>query len=217
VVKDIEGNPIFNATVHVKGTQNFTTTDFYGNYSLVASSEDVLVFSYTGYESVEFLVSIHEVINVFLEVATDLVDVSINHPYSINNVSLVYGVNYNTFGLEISNYKGLLPAKLNFDLQYASDFNRNASYHYSLNRYVAFSDNFNLNFLVSASSADFEGFQYHNYKLETSKSFDILQFNTKYYSFPRINLILGYINYDGLQDENRLGYGMGLSRELLKT
>ena len=47
VVSDIDG-PVAGATVQVKGTQAFTTTDFDGNYSIKAKVGDVLVFSYVG-------------------------------------------------------------------------------------------------------------------------------------------------------------------------
>lgn len=47
VVSDIDG-PVAGATVQVKGTQVFTTTDFDGNYSIKAKVGDVLSFSYVG-------------------------------------------------------------------------------------------------------------------------------------------------------------------------
>lgn len=214
IVNDANGNPVFGATVQLKGTQDFTTTDFNGNYSIVASPEDYMIYSFLGYETVELVVGVQELINITLETAKEVVLVIAHHPYSINKIFLFYGVNYNTFGLGINNYKGLLPAQMNFDFYYASDFIRNTSYHYSLNRYVNFSEDLNLNFLISASSSNFKGFQYHSYKLETSKSLGLLQFNSKYYSYPRINLILGYMNYDGMENFKHFGYGLGLSRQL---
>lgn len=48
---DPSGEAIFGATVQEGGTQNFTTTDFDGNYSINVSQGSNLVFSYTGYDS----------------------------------------------------------------------------------------------------------------------------------------------------------------------
>ncbi len=47
------GEALIGATVLVKGTTNGTVTDFDGNYSIDASTGDVLVISFTGYNSIE--------------------------------------------------------------------------------------------------------------------------------------------------------------------
>ncbi len=47
------GEVLPGATVLVKGTKNGTTTDFDGNFSIAASSGDILVFSYLGYQTLE--------------------------------------------------------------------------------------------------------------------------------------------------------------------
>ena len=49
VVSDQSGTPLPGATVLVKGTNNGTTTDFDGNYTIQAAGEDILVFSFIGY------------------------------------------------------------------------------------------------------------------------------------------------------------------------
>jgi len=46
-----DGEPVLGATVQVEGTQTFTTTDFDGKYSIMASPGSTLVFSYTGYDT----------------------------------------------------------------------------------------------------------------------------------------------------------------------
>ena len=48
-VSDSAGVPIPGATVLVVDTNNGVTTDFDGNYSIMASEGDVLSVSYVGY------------------------------------------------------------------------------------------------------------------------------------------------------------------------
>ena len=50
----------------VKGTDNGTTSDFDGNYSIRATSGDVLVFSYIGFLSGEVTVGSSDTINISL-------------------------------------------------------------------------------------------------------------------------------------------------------
>ena len=56
VVKD-ESGAVPGVSVVVKGTTTGTTTDFDGKYSVNASSGDVIVFSYVGYDTQEVVVS----------------------------------------------------------------------------------------------------------------------------------------------------------------
>jgi len=56
VVSDEHG-PIAGANVFVKGTTKGTTTDFEGNYYIDVSNNDVLVFSYTGKEIFELIIT----------------------------------------------------------------------------------------------------------------------------------------------------------------
>lgn len=60
------GTPIPGANVIVKGTTNGAVTDFDGNFSIDASSEDVLVFSYVGFRSQEIIVGGQSTIDVTL-------------------------------------------------------------------------------------------------------------------------------------------------------
>ncbi|MFH4966214.1 TonB-dependent receptor [Gaetbulibacter sp. M235] len=48
-----DGIPIPGVTILVKGTSSGTTTDFDGNYQIVASSKGTLIFSYIGYATIE--------------------------------------------------------------------------------------------------------------------------------------------------------------------
>ena len=52
-----EDGPLPGATVVVKGTENGTSTDFDGNFTINASDGDVLVVSFIGFETQEVTVS----------------------------------------------------------------------------------------------------------------------------------------------------------------
>ena len=74
VVSDQNGSPLPGATVLVKGTNNGTTTDFDGNYTIQAAGEDILVFSFIGYVAKEVNVGDSANINVTLEEDSQLLD-----------------------------------------------------------------------------------------------------------------------------------------------
>ncbi|WP_203293760.1 SusC/RagA family TonB-linked outer membrane protein [Luteirhabdus pelagi] len=56
-VSDQDGLPLPGVNILVKGTSTGTQTDFDGNYSISASSGQILVYSYIGYKKVERAVS----------------------------------------------------------------------------------------------------------------------------------------------------------------
>ncbi len=62
-----DGQPLPGATVVVKGSTTGTSTDFDGNYTINASAENTLVFSYVGYSTKEVVVGNQTTINVTLE------------------------------------------------------------------------------------------------------------------------------------------------------
>ena len=63
-VTDQNGEPLPGTTVMIIGTQTGTTTDFEGNYSIVATPGSVLRFSFIGFEEQEVTVGTSNVINV---------------------------------------------------------------------------------------------------------------------------------------------------------
>ena len=68
VVRDAEtGDPIPFASVMVKGTMTGASTDLDGNYSVSASSNSVIVFSFVGYTSQEIPVNGKTVVNCALK------------------------------------------------------------------------------------------------------------------------------------------------------
>ncbi len=67
VVKDPKGEPMAGVSIAVKGTNNGTTTDENGQFNLVASAEDKLVFSFIGYKTQEVAVSNQTNLSISLE------------------------------------------------------------------------------------------------------------------------------------------------------
>lgn len=61
------GEPLIGASILVKGTSTGTITDFEGNYTVDAEADDVLIFSYTGYATVEEPVNNRSQIDVGLQ------------------------------------------------------------------------------------------------------------------------------------------------------
>ncbi|WP_020529932.1 SusC/RagA family TonB-linked outer membrane protein [Flexithrix dorotheae] len=63
-----DGEPLPGVSILIKGTQSGTTTDFNGNYALeVPDGEDVLVFSFIGFQSKEIFVNNQSIINIALD------------------------------------------------------------------------------------------------------------------------------------------------------
>ncbi len=65
-VSDSEG-PLPGASVVIKGTTQGVSTDFDGNYTIEAGSDDTLQFSYIGFATKEVVVGVQNQINVILE------------------------------------------------------------------------------------------------------------------------------------------------------
>jgi TonB-linked SusC/RagA family outer membrane protein len=75
IVKDEYGNPLPGAGVTVKGTSNVTITDLGGNYTLNdVLDDDVLMFTYVGFENKEVYVNGKSEINVTLGEDTQALD-----------------------------------------------------------------------------------------------------------------------------------------------
>ncbi|WP_108821377.1 SusC/RagA family TonB-linked outer membrane protein [Dysgonomonas sp. Marseille-P4361] len=73
-VVDDQGEPIIGATVMVKGTKTGTITDIDGNYTIAASENDVLQFSYLGFQPKEVKVGNNTTIDVTMSVDTKQLD-----------------------------------------------------------------------------------------------------------------------------------------------
>ena len=74
IVSDASGLPLPGVNIIVKGTSNGTQTDFDGNYSISASTGDVLTFSYIGQRSQDVTIGTSNTINVTMEDDAALLD-----------------------------------------------------------------------------------------------------------------------------------------------
>ena len=73
-VSDINGDPVIGASVAVQGSTMGTVTDAFGNFSLNAGNNSVLVISYIGYKKQEIAVDGRTSINVVLEEDQEVLD-----------------------------------------------------------------------------------------------------------------------------------------------
>lgn len=74
VVTDDLGDPLPGATIMIKETSRGTITDANGNFSLLAGSEEILVFSFVGMVTQEIKVGNQRVFNISLELAAESLD-----------------------------------------------------------------------------------------------------------------------------------------------
>lgn len=74
VIVDVAGIPVIGANVSVKGTTNGTITDIDGNFSLDATSNDILVISYIGYKGQEISLNGKTSLNIILKEDTQALD-----------------------------------------------------------------------------------------------------------------------------------------------
>ena len=74
-VSDSEGLPLPGATVVVSGTNSGVSTDFDGNYSIIANTGDVLSFSFVGYTTQRMKIGKDNMINVALSADNSLDEV----------------------------------------------------------------------------------------------------------------------------------------------
>jgi TonB-linked SusC/RagA family outer membrane protein len=74
-ITDDEGVPLPGATIVIVGTNNGTTTDFDGNFTIQANVGDVLSFSYVGYESLNQEILNQDQLSISLIAANELEEV----------------------------------------------------------------------------------------------------------------------------------------------
>ena len=65
-VQDENGMPLLGVNVLIKDTNTGTTTNFDGNYELSVNNENVIVFSFVGFQTIEEKVGGRSEINVTL-------------------------------------------------------------------------------------------------------------------------------------------------------
>ena len=74
LVDSNDGTELIGVSVIVKGTTNGTTTDINGNFALNVSQDDVLIFSYIGYQDIEIPVGARTVFDIELTTAATELD-----------------------------------------------------------------------------------------------------------------------------------------------
>lgn len=74
-VKDVSGEPLIGVSVSVKGKSGIgTITDINGNFSIQCGANDILVFSYIGYATLEFPVNGKSSLSISMKEDTKVLD-----------------------------------------------------------------------------------------------------------------------------------------------
>jgi TonB-dependent starch-binding outer membrane protein SusC len=90
-VVDDSGMPLPGANVIIKGTTTGTLTDFDGKFAIEAAPEDILVFSYVGYQTLEVLVGDRQNIEITLSSDTASLDEVVVVGYGTQKKSVTTG------------------------------------------------------------------------------------------------------------------------------
>ncbi len=75
LITDSDGSPLPGVNIIIKGTNNGTTSDFDGKYSIEVTPENTLVYSYVGFNTKEVLVQGQTTINVTLSSGAQLEEI----------------------------------------------------------------------------------------------------------------------------------------------
>lgn len=102
-VTDSANEPLIGASVVIQGTANGTITDIDGKYSIIASPENVLEFSYVGMVKKEVKVGTQNVINVTLEEDSQMLAETVVIGYGSAKKRDLTGSITNIKGAEIAN------------------------------------------------------------------------------------------------------------------
>ncbi|NNF19440.1 MAG: TonB-dependent receptor plug domain-containing protein, partial [Flavobacteriaceae bacterium] len=124
-VKDDAGEPMVGVNIVVQGTTRGTTTDFDGAYSIDADGDDILVFSYIGFNTLEEPVNNRSTIDVILTEGVALDEVQIVGSRSPKRTSTDTAVPVDVIDVaEVTTQSGRI--EVNELLQYAApSFNAN--------------------------------------------------------------------------------------------
>lgn len=90
-IRDVNGEPLVGAAVMVQGTSLGTITDLNGNFSLDASTNATLVFSYVGYKSKTISLNGKSDITVTLEEDSNVLDDVVVIAYGVQKKESVVG------------------------------------------------------------------------------------------------------------------------------
>lgn len=91
IINGEDNLPLIGGTVMIKGTTTGTVTDFDGKYTIKASPEDTIVFSFFGLETQEIAVGSQTTIDITLEVKTEILEEAVVIGYGIKKKRDVIG------------------------------------------------------------------------------------------------------------------------------
>lgn len=100
-VTDLENEPLIGVNVQIKGSNSGTATDFDGQFELSGvNANDVLVFSYIGYQTQEVLVDGKTTINVTLNSDAEMLDEVVVTALGIGRMKKTIGFTTQEVGTE---------------------------------------------------------------------------------------------------------------------
>ena len=102
VISAVDGEPLIGASVQVQGTSTGAVTDLDGHYSVEASDDQVLVFSYVGYITQKIKVGSKTSINVSLDEDNQNLDDVVVIGYGVQKKKLRTGANLNVKGENVA-------------------------------------------------------------------------------------------------------------------
>lgn len=88
-VTNMDGIPVVGATVQIKNTKKYTTTDSTGSFEIDAGIGNVLLFSMIGYERLEMQITDSKTLNVSLHPSVDSLDEVVVVGYGMQKVENV--------------------------------------------------------------------------------------------------------------------------------
>ncbi|MDW7694890.1 TonB-dependent receptor [Flammeovirgaceae bacterium SG7u.111] len=104
IISSDNSEPLPGAAIIIKGTSKGATTDIDGNFSLEASSSDVLVISYIGYETQEIPVGSQTMLNITLQLDIQALEEVVVIGYGTQKKKELTGAVANLKGEEMQKY-----------------------------------------------------------------------------------------------------------------
>lgn len=204
VFENNTNTPILGATVTVKGTNIFSRTDFDGNFTIsVPKINEVLVFSFSGYETIEYQLKEEKFITIQMQTHRER-----GIWMSIGSFSdLIFA----PYGISISNgqeEQNLLhfedfQERISLNLAIASDFNDNLIYKAKFIYHLPL-----VNWSLSNTSIEYVNKDYSEFKFED------LNLSTNVTRIGFINALLSAkLGVQKFDDDEGFGGAIGIEKE----
>lgn len=91
VISAADNEPLIGASILIKGTSSGTVTDLDGKFSLQASDDDVLIVSYTGYQTLEVTIGAQSELSIALEESSTTLEEVVVTGYSSERKADIIG------------------------------------------------------------------------------------------------------------------------------